>query len=1396
MQETILTPANVNAASFGQLFASPVDGQVYAQPLYLQSLTIAGKTHNVVFVVTENDSVFAFDADAGGSPLWNVTLTDAAHGAAAGATAVPTMSDCSLGGPTYGITGTPVIDITTNTMYVVSMTQENGYPVSRLHALDVTSGAEKFGGPTTITATVSGSGSGSSGGTLAFDPEWENQRPGLLLVNGTVYIGWGSFCDLGPWHGWIMGYSASTLQQLAVFVGSPNGSGAGIWLSGAGLSADTDGTSGAGRMFVATGNGDFTATVPYTTGNVDYGDSIVNLNLSSGFQVADDFTPYNQATLDADNSDLGAGGVLVLPDQPGPYPHLLINLGKGQAGYNTLSGGVIFVLNRDNLGGYGTTGDNVLQRLSVSEGELGMSAYWNGNVYFWPGGGVPLWQYSLMNGVLSSSPVAVSSETSPAVAQHMANPVISANGSTNGIVWTIDTSSTALGGPTYPSYLGAHSAANVATTLYSSATNAARDTVPGSAVSFASPTVANGKVYVGSAYYISAYGLLTGPNFSLTANPASVSVAPGATATSTITVVPANGFTGTVTFSASGLPSGVTASFSPTSSSGTTTLTLSAASTAAIGSSVVTVIGTSGSLTESVAVNLTVSAAPNFSLTAAPTNLTVAQSASGTVTVSVVPSSGFTGTVAFSASGLPSGVTASFNPTSSTSATTLTLSASGSATTGTSIVTITGTSGSLTHTTAVSLTVTAAPSFALTASPGSLSIAPGGTGSSTVTVIPANGFTGSVTFAVIGLPTGVTALFVPYSASSSTVLTLSVASTAPAVSTVLTITGTSGSLTETTTLNFSVTVQPDYSLSASPASLTIAPGASGTSTVTVVPVNGFAGAVSFSASGLPSGVTASFKPTSSTSATTLTIAAASTAASGTATITITGTSGSLTHTTTLALTVTTAPYFTLTASPASLSIAPGASGSSAITIVPANGFSGSVTFAVIGLPSGVTALFVPYSATSSTVLTLSVASAAAFGNTLLTINGTSGSLTETTTLNLSVTGQSNYSLTASPATLSVAQGASGASTFAVAPVNGFTGTVAFSATGLPSGVTASFSPTSSTTSTVLTLSVASTAATGSSVVTITGTSGSLTHTTTVTLTVTAAPSFALTASPASLSIAQGASGSSTITIVPANGFSGSVTFAVIGLPTGVTALFVPYSATSSTVLTLSVASTAVIGTTVLAVNGTSGSLSETTTLNLSVTGQSNYSLTASPATLSVTQGASGTSTVTVVPVNGFTGTVGFSASGLPSGVTASFSPTSSTSSATLTLTASTTATAGTATVTITGVSGSLTQSTSLTLTVNAPTPITPYIQVNGGSWQEIASVTVSDGSTVNLGPQPLTGSWSWTGPNGYTSTSRQINDIPLSVGVDTYVATYTNSAGAKSTKIFTITVTTKRGGGA
>lgn len=685
LTETILTPVLVGGGNFGKLFTIAVDGQVYAQPLYMPALTVGGAAHNVVFLATEHDSVFAFDADKGGTPLWKASLLDQAHGATVGATTDPESdSGCiDIAGSEYGITGTPVIDPATGTLYVVSQTYENNYPVQRLHALDVTSGAEKFGGPVTIAASVSGTGSGSTNGVVSFDPKWENQRAGLTLVNGKVYIAYGSRCDFGAFHGWLFAYDAATLHQTSVFLTTPNGEGSGIWMGGAGLSVDT--SSGTPRMFVPTGNGSYDATTPYGLNTMDYGDNIVRLDLSNGMNITDAFTPKNQAYLQAWDFDVAGGGVLILPDQPGPNPHLLVQLGKQDA---------IYLVNRDNMGGYSTSSNNIVQEIDETPLKLGGSpAYWNGNVYLWPGG-AHLRQYALSNGMLSATPVASSSQTTSNALG--ATPAISANGATSGIVWAIDWS-------VLPEVVYAFDATNVSKTLWSSAANATRDGAD-SSVKFVVPTVVNGKVYAASSSNVQVYGPL--PDFTLSTSAAAVSVYPTHSVGDTVSISPLFGFTGSVVLSASGLPPGVTASFAANNTGAASTMTLSAAYGTYPGIYPVTVTGTSGNLAHSVTVSVTVIGLPDFVISAAPDAISVKQGGTASTRLSLAALNGFNTNATFTISGLPSGVTASFSPQSSATGTVVSFVVPAATETGGYTISITATASWIVHTLPVTLTVT------------------------------------------------------------------------------------------------------------------------------------------------------------------------------------------------------------------------------------------------------------------------------------------------------------------------------------------------------------------------------------------------------------------------------------------------------------------------------------------------------------------------------------------------------------------------------------------------------------------------------------------------------------------------------------------------------------------
>jgi hypothetical protein len=491
-KETILTLSNVNSTNFGKLFSQPVDGNVFAQPLYVANVTINGAVHNVVYVATEHDSVYAFDADtnsgANAQPLWHTSFLSSG---------VTTVSSSNLScidiQPEYGITGTPVIDLSTNTLYVAAETLENNGTnyVKKLHALDITTGAEKPGSPVVISASVTVPGQSP----VAFDTQWENQRPGLLLHNGVVYIGFGSHCDNSQftYRGWILGYSynGSSFSQVFVFSDEPssvNGREAGIWMSGQGLPMDTG-----SNLFAATGNGQFDTNL---NPPINYGDSIIRIDLSKGPTVQDYFSPSDTSTLDGQDQDLGSGGIAILPDQSGPNPHLLVQAGKQ---------GNIFVVNRDNMGHFSSSSNNIVQELdSAIGGVFGSPAYFNGKVYFW-GSGDFLKAFTVTNGMLSTSPT----DQGPDIFGFPgASPTISASGTSNAILWALNSSNWSETGPGGSGILYAYNASNLsAGFIYNSWQNASRDDV-GGAIKFAVPTVANGRVYVGAEGQLSVYGLL------------------------------------------------------------------------------------------------------------------------------------------------------------------------------------------------------------------------------------------------------------------------------------------------------------------------------------------------------------------------------------------------------------------------------------------------------------------------------------------------------------------------------------------------------------------------------------------------------------------------------------------------------------------------------------------------------------------------------------------------------------------------------------------------------------------------------------------------------------------------------------------------------------------------
>jgi subtilase family serine protease len=588
-------------------------------------------------------------------------------------------------------------------------------------------------------------------------------------------------------------------------------------------------------------------------------------------------------------------------------------------------------------------------------------------------------------------------------------------------------------------------------------------------------------------------GVSNAPTFGLTSSASSLAIAAGASGTSTITINPQNGFSGQVSLSASGLPAGVTASFNPATATTTSTLTLSASASAASSNSTVAITATSGSISTTARLSLRVTGAAGFTISASDVN--VKQGSQGTSAVTIVPQNGFTGTVALSASKLPAGVTASFSPVSAAKTSTLTLTASASAAPGVYSVNVTGTSGSFTSTAAISLTIAGTPSYTISASPSSLTVVRGSRAATTVSVTPLYGFTGNVSFAATGLPSGVTAIFGVISSSQPGTLTLTVSTSAAVGSSTITITGTSGTLRTTATIALTVVAAPTFTIGAAPASLSILEGASGSSAITVTALNGFSGSVNLAVTNRPAGVTGSFSATTDTTST-LTLTASPTAATGPATVSVTGTSGSLVIKTTIALTVTARPTFTLTA-PATLNVAVGASSASGIAINSLYGFNGAVALSASGLPTGVTATFSEVSAGRSTV-TFAASAGATPGATPITITGVSGSITSKAVITLNVVSPPNFALSVFPSSLSLAQGSIGTSAITLTPLNGFTGTVALSISGLPSGVVASIA---SGAAPMLKFSITASAAPSQSTITLTGKFGSLTQTATIALTV-------------------------------------------------------------------------------------------------------------------------------------------------------------------------------------------------------------------------------------------------------------------------------------------------------
>jgi hypothetical protein len=528
-QEYALTSSTVTTSTFGKLFSCTVDGAIYTQPLWVSGVSINGALHNVVYVATQHDSVYAFDADT--SPcvtLWLANLLGAGESPVVWNDVGQCFGDIY---PEVGVTGTPVIDINRNVLYVVAASEipggssgncaaSSGTFYHRLHALDITTGSEKFNAPVTIAASVAGIGDGSSGGMVTFNSQLQHNRSGLALSSDeNVYVAFAAHEDAAPYHGWLLGYHGNNVQQqISVFNTTPNGvfipnvggADGGIWGGGGAPALDS-----ANNIFVATGNGIFDQGTGMSMQN-DYGDSVLSLGpplSGTTMQVNGWFSPDDEFSLEKSDADLGSGQPVLLPDQTIGPSHLLVQLGKD---------GLIYLIDRDNMGFFNAGSNQVVQNFQATTGFWGTPAFWQNNLYF-AGAGDVMKQFTFTPG--TGFNMTASSQTAQPFGFPDVSPSVSSQGTTNGIVWGIDAGLYGYASPnaaagtncfvspppaacTGPAILHAYDATNLATELWNSTQAAGNRDQAGNAVKFVPPTIANGKVYVSTRTEVDVYGLL------------------------------------------------------------------------------------------------------------------------------------------------------------------------------------------------------------------------------------------------------------------------------------------------------------------------------------------------------------------------------------------------------------------------------------------------------------------------------------------------------------------------------------------------------------------------------------------------------------------------------------------------------------------------------------------------------------------------------------------------------------------------------------------------------------------------------------------------------------------------------------------------------------------------
>ncbi|MDB6009760.1 MAG: hypothetical protein JWL65_2010 [Gammaproteobacteria bacterium] len=1391
LAETTLNTSNVSPSTFGLVFKLPVDDNVFAQPLYVPNVAIPNQgTHNVVYVATMSDTLYAFDADTGGAPLWSVNLASLV-----GAMPVQVANFVFAGNQNIvgrlGILSTPVIDPSTNVMYVVACTLESNTLAYRLHAVNITTGAEPFGPGVLISGSYAGS---------TFDARYQTQRVSLALSGNEVVF---AFAALGlefsgGYSGWVMAYDKKTLLQKGIFAAAVAGTrGAGVWQSGRPPVVDS-----AGYVYVFTGNG-------YTGGYdgvSNFSESALKLDPANGLALIDWFTAGNWSALDGADFDITSSGPLLIPGT-----NLIV--GGGKAGY-------FYVLNTQNLGKFNASDSQIVQKLHVSADEIrGGPVYWqrsaaNGGPLLYDWGALDWVKAYAFNGTtLSASPT-----TQGSGQQIWPGGILtlSANGEQHGsgVLWaTVVVSGNAEDNPPAPGALRAFDAENLTHELWNSTTNPSRDGF-GNFGKFVPPLVANGKVYVAtSSNQVAVYGLLMA-SFTLAASPSTQTVAAGNTASYTTSIAAVGGFGGAVTLSVSGLPAGAVGTFSPATvtGSGSSTLTVTTTSgTTPVGSSTLTITGSSGALTQTSSVTLSVSTAPppGFTLTASPSSRAVVVGNTTTYTTSIAAVGGFSGAVTLSVSGLPAGAVGTFSPATvagSGSSTLTVTTTSGTTPVGSSTVTITGTSGALKQTSGVTLSVSAVlpPGFTLAASPSTRTVVAGNATSYTTNIAAVGGFSGAVTLSVSGLPAGAVGTFSPatVTGSGSSTLTVTSSGTTPAGSSTLTITGSSGALTQTSGVTLSVTGAASIGIK-------------------------FVGQGSAMASTEVAGVVAQSNWNNAAGTSSTASLVDQTGASSGATVTwntngtykllitdIAGSNRMMRGYLDAVGGITTATVASLPANAAGYNVYVYADGDNAsATRTGAYQISGSgITPTSVNLTdpanTNFSGAFTQGNNSNGNYVMFTIA-AAATGFTITATPGASTDAFSRAPLNaiqivpLAVA-TPGFTLAASPSTQTVVAGNTATYSTSIAAAAGFSGTVKLSVSGLPAGAVGTFSPATVTGSGSSTLTVATTNGTtpvGSSALTITATSGALTQTSGVTLSVTGAAAIGIkfvgqgsavastevagviaqsnwndaagssSAAPLVLSNQSGASSGATVTwstngtyklpitdtagnnrlmrgYLDASG--GTTTVTVAGLPANAGGYNVyiyadgdnasatrtgAYQISGSGITTTSVNLTdaasanfsgtftqannsngnyvmftitaAATGFTITATPGASTDAFSRAPLNaIQIVPQTaatpGFTLTASPSTQTAVAGNTATYTTNIAAAGGFSGVVSLSVSGLPAGAVGTFSPATVTGSGSSTLTVTTingTTPVGSSTLTITGTSGALTQTSGVTLAV-------------------------------------------------------------------------------------------------